>query len=94
MSIKKIPLIIDGKQVQSTTTEWLDVLNPATQEVVAQVPLATPEELEAAVASAQAAFKSWSKVSLTQRMRIMLKFQELVRQHTAEIAELITLEHG
>ena len=94
MSIKKIPLIIDGKQVQSTTTEWLDVLNPATQEVVAQVPLATPEEVEAAVASAQAAFKSWSKVSLTQRMRIMLKFQELVRQHTTEIAELITLEHG
>ena len=94
MSIREIPLIIGGEKVQSKSDQWLDVLNPATQEVVARVPMATKEEVDQAVASAQEAFKTWSKVSLTNRMRIMLKFQELVRANTKEIAELITLEHG
>ncbi|WP_448554638.1 CoA-acylating methylmalonate-semialdehyde dehydrogenase [Thalassotalea montiporae] len=94
MTIRKIPLIIGGEKVQSATDTWLDVLNPATQEVVAQVPMATPQEIAAAVASAKQAFKTWSQVSLTNRMRIMVRFQELVREHTSEIAELITLEHG
>lgn len=94
MSIREIPLIIDGERVQSKSDQWLDVLNPATQEVVARVPMATEDEVAAAVASAQKAFKTWSNVSLTNRMRIMLKFQELVRANTKEIAELITLEHG
>ena len=94
MSIKEIPLIIGGKKVQSKSTEWLDVLNPATQEVVARVPMATPEEVNAAVESAQEAFKTWSKVSLTNRMRIMVKFAHLVSENAKELAELVTLEHG
>ena len=94
MSIREIPLIIDGKKVQSKSEQWLDVLNPATQEVVARVPMATKEEVAAAVASAQKAFKTWSKVSITNRMRIMFKLQQLIREHTLELAELVTLEHG
>ena len=94
MTIKEIPLIIGGEKVRSTSGTWLDVLNPATQEVVARVPMATAEEVAAAVNSAEQAFKTWSKVSLTQRMRIMLNFQQLVREHTQELAELVTLEHG
>jgi len=94
MTIKEVPLIIGGEKVRSKSDTWLDVLNPATQEVVARVPVATPEEVAAAVASAHEAFKSWSKVSLTNRMRIMLNFQQLVKDHTQELAELVTLEHG
>jgi len=94
MAIKEIPLIIDGKRVQSKSDQWLDVLNPATQEVVARVPMATADEVNAAVASAQQAFKTWSQVSLTNRMRIMLKFQHLLGEHVDEIAALITEEHG
>ncbi len=94
MSIKEIPLIIGGKHVKSTSDKWLDVLNPATQEVVARVPMATAEEVNAAVASAKEAFKTWSQVSLTNRMRIMLKFQHLLGEHVDEIAALITEEHG
>ncbi|TPH17206.1 CoA-acylating methylmalonate-semialdehyde dehydrogenase [Litorilituus lipolyticus] len=94
MTIKEVPLIIGGEKVRSKSDTWLDVLNPATQEVVARVPVATTEEVAAAVASAQEAFKSWSKVSLTNRMRIMLNFQQLVKEHTQELAELVTLEHG
>jgi len=94
MSIKEIPLIINGEKVRSTTNEWLDVLNPATQEVVARVPMATAEEVNAAVNAAQVAFKSWSKVSLTNRMRVMVSFAHLVRKNSQELAELVTLEHG
>ena len=94
MTIKEIPLIINGEKLRSTTDTWLDVLNPATQEVVARVPVATKAEIKAAITSADNAFKSWSKVSLTNRMRIMLNFQQLVQEHSQELAKLVTLEHG
>lgn len=94
MSVREIPLFIDGQPVHSESAEWRDVINPATQEVVARVPFATVDEVNRAVASAKEAFKSWRKVSLAQRMRIMLKFQALVREHTQELAALITEEHG
>ena len=58
MSLPTIPLLIDGKRVESKTSQWRDVVNPATQEVVARVPFATPDELNAAEASAKAAYKS------------------------------------
>ncbi|WNC67874.1 CoA-acylating methylmalonate-semialdehyde dehydrogenase [Thalassotalea nanhaiensis] len=94
MSIRQIPLIIGGEKVISKSEQWLDVLNPATQEVVAQVPMATLEEVDAAIESAEQAFKTWSKTSITKRMRIMLKYQQLLEANTVEIAKLITLEHG
>ncbi|MBV0933125.1 CoA-acylating methylmalonate-semialdehyde dehydrogenase [Marinobacterium weihaiense] len=94
MSVREIPLFINGEAVRSNSSEWRDVVNPATQEVVARVPFATEAEVNRAVAAASEAFKSWRKVSLAQRMRIMLRFQALVREHTAELAALITEEHG
>ena len=54
-SIPNIPLLIGGKFVQSDTTQWRDVVNPATQQVLARVPLATADELAQAVAAAKAA---------------------------------------
>jgi len=94
MSVREIPLFIDGQPVQSRSSEWRDVINPATQGVVARVPFATADEVNQAVASAAEAFKTWRKVSLAQRMRIMLKFQALVRANIEELAALITEEHG
>jgi len=94
MTIKNIPLIINGEKVHSQSDTWLDVLNPATQAVVARVPVATTAEVNAAIDCAEQAFNTWSKVSLTKRMRIMLTFQQLVQEHTQALAELVTLEHG
>ena len=85
---------IGGKSYPSKSTEWRDVTNPATQEVVARVPFATPEEVNLAVASAHEAFKQWRSTSLGARMRIMLKLQHLVRENLPELAQLITREHG
>ncbi len=94
MSIQDVSMIINGEQVQSRGSHRVDVLNPATQEVVARVPFATLEEVDEAVASAKQAFKSWRKVSLAKRQAIMLQFQHLVRENIQELAELISLEHG
>ena len=92
--IPRIPLLIGGELVQSTSTEWRDVINPATQEVVARVPFATREELDRSIAVAKKAYATWRNSSQGTRMRVMLKLQQLVREHAGELAELITREHG
>ena len=93
-AVPAIPLYLGGLPVQSRSTEWHDVRNPATQEVVARVPFATPEEVNLVVANAKTAFESWRNTSLGQRMRIMLKLQQLIRDNVGKLAELITREHG
>lgn len=93
-SIPKIHHFIDGKAYPSSSAEWYDVTNPATQEVVAKVPFATQAEMDLAVASAKKAFQTWRNTSLSSRMRIMLKFQQLIRDNIPQLAELITREHG
>ncbi len=85
-------LLINGKFVESNTTEWQDILNPATQEVLGRVPMATMEEVDAAIASAQEAFKTWRLTPVQARMRIMLKLQDLIRSNTKEIARVLTAE--
>lgn len=93
-SIPRIPLLIGGQFVQSTTTQWRDVINPATQAVLAHVPFATPAEIEAAVASAKEAFKTWRKTPIGVRARIFLKYQQLIRENMKELAALLTAEQG
>ncbi|NYT65146.1 CoA-acylating methylmalonate-semialdehyde dehydrogenase [Alcaligenaceae bacterium] len=93
-AVPRIPLLIGGELIQSKTTQWRDVINPATQEVIAQVPFATPEELNLAVANAKEAFQTWRNVSQGHRVRVMLNLQKLVRDNIGELARLITLEHG
>lgn len=64
-----VKLLIGGQFVESQTTEWRDVVNPATQQVLARVPFATAEEINAAVASAKEAFKTWKKTPIGTRAR-------------------------
>ncbi|MDE1922925.1 MAG: CoA-acylating methylmalonate-semialdehyde dehydrogenase [Gammaproteobacteria bacterium] len=89
-----VKLLIDGQFVESTTTEWHDVVNPATQEVLARVPFATDAEIEAAVASAKKAYQTWRNTPLAARARIMLKLQALVREHMPRIARTLSAEQG
>src|ERR1700689_4738656 len=92
--VPTVKMLLDGKFVESKTTEWHDVINPATQEVLAQVPFATDAEIEAAVASAKEAFKTWKNTPIAARARIMLKLQALVREHTSRIAQTLSAEQG
>ena len=92
--VPTVKMLLDGKLIESRTSEWRDVINPATQEVLAQVPFATDEELDAAVASAKKAYKSWKNTPLAARARIMLKLQALVREHMSRIAQTLSAEQG
>ncbi len=93
-SIPNIPLLINGEFVQSTTTQWRDVINPATQQVLARVPLATADELAQAVAAAKAAFPAWRKTAIGTRARIFLKYQQLIRENIKSLAAMLTAEQG
>jgi malonate-semialdehyde dehydrogenase (acetylating)/methylmalonate-semialdehyde dehydrogenase len=89
-----VKMLLDGKFIESKTTEWHDVVNPATQEVLAQVPFATDAEINAAVASAKEAYKTWKNTPIAARARVMLKLQALVREHMSRIAQTLSAEQG
>jgi malonate-semialdehyde dehydrogenase (acetylating)/methylmalonate-semialdehyde dehydrogenase len=92
--VDDVKLLIDGQWVASSTQEWRDIVNPATQQVLARVPFATTDEVNAAVAAAQRAFKTWRLTPLGARMRIMLKLQALIREHSKRIAQTLSAEQG
>ena len=92
--MKTITHWIDGKPVESTSGRFGPVYNPATGAQEKQVGFATVDEVDAAVASAKAAFESWGVASLAKRTAILFKYRELLDAHRDEIAELITAEHG
>ncbi|MFG6415638.1 CoA-acylating methylmalonate-semialdehyde dehydrogenase [Roseateles sp. DC23W] len=93
-AIPTVPLLINGEFVESRTAHWRDVVNPATQQVLARVPMATPDEVAAAIASAQAAFKTWKKTPIGTRARIFLKYQQLIRENMKSLAATLTAEQG
>ncbi|PON93694.1 Methylmalonate-semialdehyde dehydrogenase, partial [Trema orientale] len=90
----RVPNLIGGRFVASQSFASVDVVNPATQEVVSQVPLTTIEEFKAAVFSAKRAFPPWRNTPIITRQRIMFKFQELIRRDIDKLALCITTEHG
>jgi malonate-semialdehyde dehydrogenase (acetylating)/methylmalonate-semialdehyde dehydrogenase len=92
--VATVKLLIDGVFVESRTTQWRDVVNPATQAVLARVPFATADEVNAAVAAAAQAFKTWRKTPIGARARIFLKYQQLIREHMGELAALLSAEQG
>ncbi|GAX16870.1 malonate-semialdehyde dehydrogenase (acetylating) / methylmalonate-semialdehyde dehydrogenase [Fistulifera solaris] len=73
----------------------LQVTNPATGDVIAHVPSSlSPDEFQTVMDRAQEAFRTWRTVPPQQRQRLFLEYQRLIRQHTDELEELITLENG
>ncbi len=92
--VATVKLLIDGAFVESRTDTWRDVVDPATQAVLARVPFATADEVAAAVASAQRAFAQWKKTPIGARARIFLKYQQLIREHMGELAAILTAEQG
>jgi len=89
-----VKMLLDGKFIESRSNEWHDVVNPATQQVLAQVPFATDAEINAAIASAKEAYKTWKHTPIAARARIMLKLQALVREHMSRIAQTLSAEQG
>ena len=91
---EKLNLFIGGSSVKSTTKNWIEVLNPATQEVLCKAPCATDEEIKSAVASAKEAFFSWRETPPPERSRVMMKYQDLLKINQDEIAKILSKENG
>ncbi|WP_406327616.1 CoA-acylating methylmalonate-semialdehyde dehydrogenase [Streptomyces sp. NBC_00203] len=92
--MKTITHWIGGKPVESASGRFGPVYNPATGAQEKQVGFASVDEVDAAVATAKAAFESWGEASLAKRTAVLFKYRELLDAHRDEIAELITAEHG
>jgi malonate-semialdehyde dehydrogenase (acetylating)/methylmalonate-semialdehyde dehydrogenase len=85
---------IGGKKVEGTSGRFGDVFNPTTGEKSAEVPFASTQEVQAAIANSQEAFAAWSATSPLVRARVMFKFKELVEKNMDELARLVSNEHG
>ncbi|KAK9050356.1 hypothetical protein SSX86_030674, partial [Deinandra increscens subsp. villosa] len=90
----RVPNFIGGMFIDSQSRTSIDVINPATQQVVSQVPLTTGEEFRAAVFAAKCSLPSWRNTPVMTRQRIMFRFQELIRRDIDKIAQNITSEQG
>jgi len=93
-SIRQIPHIIDGRSFSGGSGRTFPVFDPAIGMQTGEVPLAGAEDVDAAVASAQAAFEEWSQVSVARRTKLMFAFRNLVAGNAEEIAARLTAEHG
>jgi malonate-semialdehyde dehydrogenase (acetylating) / methylmalonate-semialdehyde dehydrogenase len=85
---------IGGRLVTPDSGRYSPVYNPATGEIAAQVALASVAETNAAIAAAEAALPKWSATPPLQRARVMFRFKALLDAHEAELAQIITREHG
>ncbi|WP_239696546.1 CoA-acylating methylmalonate-semialdehyde dehydrogenase [Paenibacillus oryzisoli] len=86
--------LINGVWVDATNSETSNVINPATGEVIARVPLSSGRDVEQAVFAAQNAFETWSRTPVPKRARILFHYWQLLQAHEHELAELITRENG
>ena len=89
-----VKLLINGKLIESKTKVWKDIVNPATQEVLARVPFTTADEINLAISTSADAFKTWKNTPIGARARIMLKLQELIRRDMKKLAACLTAEQG
>lgn len=94
MTMKQIKHLIDNEFVEGASARTAPIYNPATGQQTAEVPLASAEEVDKAVASAKQAFTEWSETSIARRTKLFFNFRNLVVENATEIAARLTAEHG
>ena len=85
---------INGEWVKPNVTEYFDVINPATGQVIAKTPLGTKADVDAAAKAASEAFHAWRRTPVNDRVQYLFKLRDLMRENGDEIAKLITDECG
>jgi 5-carboxymethyl-2-hydroxymuconic-semialdehyde dehydrogenase len=88
----KIDHLINGRKIAGS--DYFETINPATQEVLAEVASGGEAEVNAAVAAAKAAFPKWANTPAPERAKIMRKLGELITQHVPEISQTETQDCG
>src|SRR6184192_3557989 len=90
----RVPHYINGQWIESKTSEWQDVTNPATGELLTRVPLANLSEVNAAIEAAAAAYPEWRRTPPEDRIQPLFKLKQLLEDHIDELARIITQENG
>lgn len=85
---------IAGAWRRSSASEFFEVANPATSELLARTPLSTAADVDAAVQSAAAAFPAWRRTPASERIQYLFKLKNLLEQHIDELARITTTENG
>ncbi|MDN4522906.1 CoA-acylating methylmalonate-semialdehyde dehydrogenase [Fictibacillus fluitans] len=93
-TVQTLKNFVNGEWVDSRATDFLEVPDPATGNVLASVPISTKEEVDQAVKAAKAAFKTWRKVPVPKRARILFKYQQLLTENHESLAQLVVKENG
>ena len=85
---------IDGQRVSGTSGRTKDIFDPNTGEVQAKVMMGTPDELDAAVQSAQKAQQEWAQVNPQKRSRVLFAYKQAVEENMEQLAQMLSSEHG
>ena len=94
MSIQILPNYIGKQWVHPTDVDQVDVINPATTEVINRIPLSSESDVDRAVQSAAQAFQSWRETPATDRIQYLFALKQLLEEHLDQIAQTITIECG
>jgi acyl-CoA reductase-like NAD-dependent aldehyde dehydrogenase len=87
-------MLIGGEWRQASAHAQIEVVNPATEDVVDQVPAGGPDDVELAVATAKRAFTDWSKTDTEKRAAVLTKAADLIHEHAQSLAARLTSEQG
>ena len=93
-NVKKLKYYVNGQWKKSKTEKYMPVYNPSTGEIQAEAPCCTSEEVEEAIAAANAAFPSWANTPVIKRVQVLYKFRDLIIEHNDELTEICAREHG
>jgi malonate-semialdehyde dehydrogenase (acetylating)/methylmalonate-semialdehyde dehydrogenase len=85
---------INNVWVKSSASEFIEVINPATQELIAKTPLSDPSEVNQAVSAAEIALSEWKRTPVTERVQYLFKLKNTLEVHFEELSRLITVECG
>ncbi|MBO7557029.1 MAG: aldehyde dehydrogenase [Bacteroidaceae bacterium] len=92
--MKELKMYINGKFVESRSGEWIDVLNPSTEEVTSRQPAGTVEDVQEAVDAAEKAQKAWAKVPAAERAVYLHKIADGIRAEFDKFQEILVREQG
>src|SRR6202789_4387307 len=92
--ISKVPQFINGEWIESQSSEWQDVVNPATAEVFGRVPISDAAEVTRAIDAAQAAFPEWRRTPAEDRIQPLFKLKMLLEEHIDDFGRIISQENG
>ena len=92
--MKRMKFCVNGQWKDSKTDQWIEVTDSSTGKIMAEVPCCTVDEVDEAIASADAAFPAWSMLSLSKRTQMMFHWRNVLLEHVDELTVLCAKELG